>query len=87
MAQFACVLKPTGLSKFTKEFEVSLGYVSSQSHTNVEHLVGKSQCLTCSCREVLVRGNKVESLAKIINIEIKDSFLLIFLLIPILLMV
>ena len=31
------------------------------------------QCLTCSCGEVPVRGDKVESLAKIVNIEIEIS--------------
>ena len=56
-----------------RRIQHSLEYVSSQSYTNAEHFIGMSQCLTCSCREVPVSGNKVHSLAKIVNIEIKES--------------
>ena len=71
MAELPRVSEPAWLSKFTKVLEISFKNISSQSNADTENLIGVSESLSCCCRKIPVTSDEVESVAKIVNVEIE----------------
>ena len=70
--------KPAGLSKLTKVVIVLFKYVSSESNANPECLISQSQGSSRCVGEIPVSSNEVESVSKVVNIQIKVSQVAIF---------
>ena len=65
--------KPAGLGKLTKVVIVSFKYIPSKSNADSECLISKSQGFSCCDGEIPVSSNEVESISKVVNIQIKIS--------------
>ena len=67
------MFKPARFRKFAKVTIITLEYVSSKTNTQTECLVGLLQGLPCSIGEVPVSSNEVESVSKVVYVQIKIS--------------
>ena len=65
------VFKPAVFGKLAKMVIIMLKYVSPKANTQTECLVGLSQGLPCSIGEIPVSSYKVESLTKIVYVQVE----------------
>ena len=73
MTKVLQVSKPAGFCKLTKVFIVSFKYVPSKSNADSECLISQPQGSSRCIREITVSSNEVESISKVVNIQIKIS--------------
>ena len=78
MTEVPQVSKPARLRELTEVFIVSFKYVPSESNADSECLISQPQGSSRCIGEIPVSSNEVESITKVVNIQIKVSQAAIF---------
>ena len=73
MTEVPQVSKPAGLDKLTEVCIVSFKYISSKSNADPECLISQPQGSSRCVGEIPVSSNEVESISKVVNIQIEVS--------------